>query len=466
MKKFTSLLLAVVMICSLLAGCGTPAAPAVNTDYVKFADHVTADMYSADYWVKKNEKPWLSLNEIKEINALNDKAIGVNGKTLALTELDEQLTAEDLCATLQELADSVTDKTGYLHGQPIDNAYWQTQIENSNIEGVPDELNLRYGFSVKRASLRLFPCDDFIGESETDLFYDEMLMSEFLPYMPLIVAHESADHQWYFVYMYGFGGWIRKQYVALCPSREDWDARRNPEDFLVVTGRDIRLNMDRGDEKLSNLLLPMGTVLPLVKPEDAPESVNGRYSYNSYIVKLPIRSASGRIRDHFAYIPSSADVSVGYLPYTGKAVIELALKRLGDRYGWGGLDYSQDCSGMVREIYSCFGFFLPRTTTPQANMLGGTTYDLSEKTAEEKLALLKKLPAGTMLHFPGHVMLYLGIKDKRPYVISAVGSFCPESLPAGEVESINTVVINDLYIRRRNGSTWLDNLNCAVVFKK
>lgn len=466
MKKTTSLLLALVMICTLFAGCCAPASTTVNTDYVKLADHVTPEMYSADYWVKKDEKTWLSSDEIQAINTLNDKLIGANGKTVSLAELDEQLTAEDIRVTLQELADNVTDKEGYLNGKPIDNAYWQTHIENSNIEGVPEELNIRYGFSVKRASLRYFPCEDFIGETETDLFYDEMLMSEFLPYMPLIIAHESADHQWYYVFMYGFSGWIQKKYVAVCPSREDWDARRNPEEFLVVTGREIRLNMDRGDEKLSNLLLPMGTVLPLVKPEDAPESFHGRYSYNSYIVKLPTRTASGRIEDHYAFIPSSEDVSVGYLPYTGKAVIALALKRLGDRYGWGGLDYSQDCSGMVREIYSCFGFLLPRTSGHQAQIQGGVTYDLTEKTPEEKLAVLKKLPAGTMLHFSGHVMLYLGMKDHRPYVISAVGSFAPETLEVGQVQSINTVVINDLYIHRRSGATWLDSLSSAVVLRK
>lgn len=197
-------------------------------------------------------------------------------------------------------------------------------------------------------------------------------------------------------------------------------AGREPEDFLVVTGREIRLNKDRGCEELSNLLLPMGTVLPLVKPEDAPESIDGRYSYNSYIVRLPIRTRTGSIDDRYALIASTEDVSVGHLPYTGKAVIELALKRLGDRYGWGGLDYSQDCSGMVREIYSCFGFFMPRTTWPQLDMQGSERYDLTDMTDAEKPDLLKKLPAGTMLHFPGHVMLYLGMKDKRPYVISAV----------------------------------------------
>ena len=466
MQKTVSLLLAAALACVLLSSCGTAASSTVNTDFVKLPDHVSPEMYSADYWVKKDGGVWLTPDEIKAINALNEKAVDVNGKTFSLAELDKELTADDFRAALQNYADYAAEKQpGFLDGKPVDSAYWQEQIAKANMDSVPDELDIRYGFSVERASLRLLPCDDFIGETETDLFYDEMCMSEFLPYMPLLIVHESVDGEWYFVYMYGFGGWIRKEYVAVCPTREDWDARRNPENFLVVTGREIRLNKDRGCEELSNLLLPMGTVLPLVKPEDAPESINGRYSYNSYIVRLPIRSRTGRIADSYALVASSEDVSVGYLPYNGKAVIELALKRLGDRYGWGGLDYSQDCSGMVREIYSCFGFFVPRTTWPQLEMQGGEHFDLTDLTDAEKLSMLKKLPAGAMLHFPGHVMIYLGMKDQIPYVISAVGSFAPESMEAGTAQSINTVVINDLYMHRRSGAAWLESLNGAVVYR-
>ena len=193
MKKIISLMLAAVLSCTLLSSCGAKSSVQVDTDYVKLPDHVSTEMYSADYWVKKDESAWLTLDEIKAINTLNDKAIGANGKMLALTELDTELTAEDFRANLQELADSVTDMPGFLNGKPIDNDYWQEQIDKSNMDAVPDELNIRYGFSVERASLRLFPCEDFIGETETDLFYDEMLMSEFLPYMPLVIVHESVD---------------------------------------------------------------------------------------------------------------------------------------------------------------------------------------------------------------------------------------------------------------------------------
>lgn len=434
-------------------------------EYIRFADNVTPDMLSAAAWVSPSQKIWLSPGQINELNSRNIKMISVGEKNLSLEDIEENVTADDLRAILEEMNGSVANKAGYLRHLPIDNNYWQKHIANTNTEGISETYRVRYGFSVCRASLRLLPCADFIGESATDLFYDELVLSEFLPFMPLIIVHESADHAWYFVFMYGFYGWIQKENVALCASRDEWDARCKPKDFLVVTGREIRLCNDRDSNQLSGLLLPMGSVLPLIKLDDAPGQIHGRYPYGNYIVRLPVRDADGKIKDDYALIPVTEDVSHGYLPYNGASVVGLAFKWLGDRYGWGGLDNSQDCSGMLREIFSCFNIFLPRNAQQQIKIKGAESYDLSEMDNDAKLALLHQLPAGSMLYFPEHIMLYLGMKDRRPFVINSVGSFAPEDMEAGNLQRINTVVINDLYVHRRSGASWLDSLTAIVVIR-
>lgn len=464
MRKVISTVLFLFTACWLLSGCQKEA-KITEGEYMRLADHVTEEMLTADAWVKPSQKVWLSPEEIEALNEENRKILHAGEEQISLEEFGEKVTAEDVLRDLSDLSKPLPEKEGYLDGEPVTRDYWLEHIQNANIDGVPAKLQVRYGYSVKRASLRALPCADFIGETETDLFYDEMVASEFLPAKPLIIVHESADHDWYFVYMDSFAGWIEKENIAICPSKEDWLLRQEPEDFLVVTGREIRLSTDRGSEELSGLLLPMGTVLPLVKTEDAPESIGGRYNYGNYIVTLPVRSENGKIADAYAMIPVTADVSHGYLSYNGETVIELAMKRLGDRYGWAGLDNSQDCSGMLREIFSCFGIYLPRYSGDQANLAGTERYDLSETDEKNKISLLKKLPAGSVLYFPGHIMLYLGMKEGRPYVISAVGSFAPEGMETGTAQSINTVVINDLYIRRRNGKSWLESLTVAEVIR-
>lgn len=135
-----------------------------------------------------------------------------------------------------------------------------------------------------------------------------------------------------------------------------------------------------------------------------------------------------------------------------------AFKLLGDRYGWAGLDYSNDCSGIVREIYRCFGIELQRTASGQTRGKLVSITDLADTTTEQKLALIAELTPGSLVFFPGHIMMYLGMKDNVPYVISSVGSFATEDMEVGTVLSVNSMAINSLLVHRKSGATWLDSL--------
>ena len=300
--------------------------------------------------------------------------------------------------------------------------------------------------------------NQFLAASPDEISYNDATWSEFMPFQPLAVIHESLDNEWYYVLMNGFAGWIPKTYVALCASRDEWLERQNLKDFLLVTGREIRISDDLGSEELSGQLLPMGTKLPLISIEDAPEEINSRRGYGCYIVKLPVRLDNGSISDEYALIPLSDDVRIGYLPYTRENVIRQAFKLLGDRYGWGGQFHANDCSGIVKEIYACFGFQLPRTAQAQVN-LPGLQYDSLEGLSdEEKIQHLSKTSMGSLLVFPGHIMIYLGMENNLPFVISAVGSFAATDSPVGETLAVNTVIVNGLEIHRRDGASWLSHL--------
>ncbi len=83
------------------------------------------------------------------------------------------------------------------------------------------------------------------------------------------------------------------------------------------------------------------------------------------------------------------------------------MKCLGDRYGWGGMLDSRDCSSYVREVYLCFGIALPRNTTWQAQ-IPSRIDNISGLSEEERKQYLDKLPVGSILQIPGHEMIYLG----------------------------------------------------------
>lgn len=89
-------------------------------------------------------------------------------------------------------------------------------------------------------------------------------------------------------------------------------------------------------------------------------------------------------------------VQVDYSTENQKNIIQMALQYEGNRYVWGGnsLTNGVDCSGFTRELYKKFGYNLPRTSAQQ-------------KYIGRKIPL-SKLQAGDLIHFPGHVGIYIG----------------------------------------------------------
>ena len=419
------------------------------TDYVRLTSDVTPDMLRADYWIGEGgDEILMSGEQIAQLPE-NDQA--------RLLQIADELNADQLREDIKALGTKKPEEC-FRDGAPVTQAYLDALMDNANLDGIPDALAVKYGYTVVRASLRILPTNDFAGKSADDLFYDKLVQSECMPFLPVLIVHESKDGEWYFVWFYGYGGWIEKSKIALCPSRGDWIARQKKEDFLLVTGRELRLNVDRGCDALSGMILPMGTRLPLLTVDETPESVSGRCTFNSYAVKLPTRGENGMIEDKVALIPMSADVHVGYLDYTSRNVLTQAFKLLGDRYGWAGLDLSNDGSGIVREIWLCFGIEMDRTTGTQSRTNSMNVIEVQDATEEEKMAVLSSLTPGSMAYYPGHIMIYLGMRNNVPYVINAVGSFATEDMEIGTELSVNSVTVNSLKVRQQNGSTWLESV--------
>ncbi len=478
MKKILSCISLLILI-MCLTSCGSTQNSSGNTDplpeqiseYVSNAPGVSAEMNTADYWISKyddSDNILMDTDQINEINLKNEPTLSVGkNKEIALSEIREKTDGKYVSTLLDEYTVPDDPSAYFADGKSTSSDYFKKLTDNMDKGAVAENVSVKFGFTTERTDLKAAPTSDFISDSSQDLHYDMNAVAECAPYEPVAILHESKDSEWLFIVSYGYAGWGDADNFCICDSREDWISRQDPDDFLIVTDREIRLAYDPYEPESSGLLIPMGTKLTLVKPEDAPEDFNGRACYNSYIAKVPGRYDNGKLKDIYTLIPVSDDVSIGYMPYTRANIISQAFKRLGDRYGWAGMYSANDCSGIAREIYACFGFEFPRNGKAQIRMTSMSSQKVSGLSDEEKLEILSELPAGSLLYFPGHLMIYLGTDNGTPYVISAVGSMATADMSEGDSISVNSVIVNSLTdTTRKTGKTWLNCITNILTCEK
>ena len=425
--------------------------------YTQKAPNVTDDMCLPQYWTRDGDYDLiLSKRKIKELNA----RILKNEKTMMndLDNLPETYNGKEL-ATAQS---GFASPTGiYLDGKPVEESYYDAIRKNIKNENLSENEKVRYGICTERTVLKAYPYDDWLSDSEWDKEWDNFVNSAVLFGEPLVLYNTTADGAFVYARSVCCEGWVKTEDVAVCKNKTEWMNAKEHKNFIVVTGERVWLEPSY-DEDLSEKQLTMGTVLGLADSSSF-EQLN-RLAWNNYTVAFPVRKSDGSYAEKTALISANRDVTVDYMPYTRANVIGQAFKSLGNRYGWGGMLNSQDCSSFVREVYLCFGIVIPRNTTWQSAM-PVRIIDISQMTDEEKKAELDKTPSGAILFFPGHEMIYLGTENGLYYTVNDVSSIVNPEDPEGGIIRPRSVIINDLSTLRANGTSWLSNLTTIAVIE-
>lgn len=339
----------------------------------------------------------------------------------------------------------------------VEEKRWTRFVENCALDALSERTALRWGVCVRRSALRALPTAAALPHIPGDRYDDLLQRTAVLPGEPMALGHASADRRYFFAVTAICTGWIAAEDVGLCSRGE---ALREAEDFLLVTGSRVTLCAEPDEPRVSGAVLTMGTRVRLAAPFGTVRAVRGRMAYDNWIVELPVRGAGGRLEHTEALVPVSADVREGFLPYTRENLAAQAEKLRGEVYGWGGMLGARDCSSLVGEVFRCFGFRLPRDSAGLALLPGAQ--DVSALSTAEKRALLCTLPRGTLLYFPGHIMLGWGAEDGEPLCLSAAGSFLPPGSAGGRKRAVNTVTVTPLSVVRANGRTWLESVTKLI----
>ena len=389
---------------------------------------VSEEMTEPGFWTREDADADTPLMSMDEISALNQRI--VDTPACKMTDMRAEQEAYDasalrrlLWATGFDVAAAQMRATYYgAEGEVLDGSDLLTMVDRIGETNEAD--GLRYGICVRRADMRSLPNDPFATDEQGDLNYNEYQLYGVRINEPLLVKAVSKDGAYYYCDAECCSGWLPADCVALCADREEWlNAWDIPsEEAVVVTDGKVYLETTNVNAETSNVMLTIGTVLRQIAPEDYDPQVTGRSAVHNYPVWLPIRQADGSY---------------------ARAMLN-----------------SADCSAYVRDIYRCFGLVLPRNTTWQSEM---PVYrvDAGDMSSEEKERVLDTLPAGAVLYFNGHEMMYLGESDGQYYVISSVSTV--RDFESENRLRLRSVSINSLDIQRMNGKTWLESLNRMLV---
>lgn len=351
-----------------------------------------------------------------------------------------------------------------------------------------DYYPVRKGICIKRSTIRNIPVETFYSDDPKFWFDDVNQISGILMNEPVLILWESKDKQWYLIQTYYSAGWIHQSDIALCSDAEftkyfDYAKRDNP-DFITVTADQFTLPQenifftDDGAASSSfaqeNLLF-MGTYLNLADWNDVNihKQFADRVPHSCYLAELPFKKADGTLGKVYAAVPAGICCK-GLMPYTKANTINLAFKSLGKRYGWGGMKNERDCTGYTKDLYRCFGFNFGKNSAAQVAMPGKTVY-FKNLSRTQKAAVLDNLEPGTLLYYYGHVFVYLGKTFDTPsssntdgsnyYAISSMGTYYPDGKSINTKTNACSVTVNNFSLVRKDGSTWLDSLVCAKLFK-
>lgn len=162
-------------------------------------------------------------------------------------------------------------------------------------------------------------------------------------------------------------------------------------------------------------------------------------------------------------------------PLTRRAFLERAFGLLGTPYGWGGREGGRDCSRYLLDIFADFNLPIPRHSARQA-LAGTYAVDVEGLGPTEKLLLIEtaQRKGVVLLHFPGHIMLYLGRDDAgRPYALHSfseyvepcVGTNDGEGRPLETLRRVDRVAVSDLSLGEGSSRRdFLSRITRVVVF--
>lgn len=374
-------LLIVIAFSLIVSGCATNET--VVKSLQKVDQNVThyAELPEAHYTIKPDKQKSLEQDFIKHYFSPWDDLSPAHTKKLLKSMKQDQL----------DSAEMFQQYPGWASNSEQHSTAWiQTIVTNMDLAQFP-RFN-RKAITVHDSVIRGLPTTDpsFDTKDAPGHCYPfDNLQESYLPAStPVQVLHASKDGQWYLIRTSSYVGWTLQQNIAFVDRKfiNHWKTGH-----YIVPVRDT-----------ANIRI--GEFFPLRSNQDG--------NYQILVAGMGLHQQA--VTQLFSLGKSDAQLFPVFFSPQNMAAI--ANRMIGNPYGWGGLYGYRDCSATLQDLFIPFGIWLPRNSGSQPKQ--GKLINLRglSDAAKEKIVMQRGIPFLTLIHIPGHIMLYIGKENGTAYV--------------------------------------------------
>ncbi len=428
MKRLFVQISVIIVAMGVLSGCYVSKIPAPAR-----LPNVEEAYLSSEFWISRFPSAQRVLMERAEIQQINRMALNDETK---LSDLFKEGTDDvhQVKQTYASIRQQFQRGTYYDHtALQISQDFFDRLFERMDLERMPEDSEPVFSLITRETDLRELPTEEVITKWPGDMAFDAIQYARLECGTVALVLHHTADRKWCLIKTSFATGWIRSLDLAVTSRPEA--ARFVGLPPLVITGAQAHVYLDPSFN-LYGTSLPMGAVLPFVVRD------------GGFQVLIPTRDGEGRMKLRTGYLRDTEDVHIGYLPYTMENVIRQAFKLYGVRYGWGGTYGGRDCSRFIRDVFRTFGFNMPENSYRQSNIIFTQRIDVAGKRSREKMKILRNCEGKpALLYMKGHIVLYLGFVNDRPYAMHSTWGYRERGgWGQPRKRQVGRVVVSDLFL--------------------
>jgi len=285
---------------------------------------------------------------------------------------------------------------------PHNTAWVRKLIQNMQLNQYPNHL--QKAITINTANLRSLPTVVPSFESRKIAgqgFPFDNLQNSLLPAnLPIYVLQTSKDGAWQLVITpFDSQGWVQTKNIAsINASRmRDWESKP----FVTAIARHAVVANQKGQ---FFFLTRIGQLFPFVQ--------HGT-NYNKILVA--VKDSDGEAIIKTARIRKKA-IRHWPIAVTANHIARLANHFIGEPYGWGNLYTYRDCSSTTKDLFGAFAIWLPRNSSDQAKTGKWIPFTNLNNAQKQQQIIQKGIPFLTLIHSPGHIMLYVGANAHRAYI--------------------------------------------------